>query len=70
MTQTKESPAFPPVNDAIDFVKGIDWSKVRAQLLGGTNALLEFAMQFSENSYVFHEFLYVKLNEKKEEEKE
>ena len=66
MTQPKESPAFPPVNDAIDFVKGIDWSKVRSQLLGGTNALLEFAMEFSEKSYEFHQFLDEKLNETKE----
>ena len=54
--------SYPPVDDAINFVKGINWSDLGSRLRLGTGALLLFAMKFSEKSYDFHEYLYTRLN--------
>ena len=54
--------AYPPVDDAINFVKDIDWSDLGVRIRKGTGALLLFAMKFSEKSYDFHEYLYTRLN--------
>ena len=53
-----ELASFPPVDDAIDFVKGIDWQDVGVRITKGTGALLLFAMKLSEWSYEFHNHLY------------
>ena len=61
-TSGKASPSYPPVDDAINFVKGINWSDVGSRIRVGTGNLLLFAMKFSEKSYDFHEYLYSRLN--------
>lgn len=55
---TTEYKAYPPVDDAIDFVKQIDWKNVGVRFRKGTGALLLFAMKLSEWSYEFHNHLY------------
>ena len=57
--------SYPPVDDAINFLKGIDWSDLGARIRKGTGAMLLFAMKFSEKSYDFHEYLYTRLNDMK-----
>ena len=57
-----DSPSYPPVDDFINFVKGIDWSDLGSRIRVGTSNLLLFAMKFSEKSYDFHEYLYTRLN--------
>ena len=57
-----DTPSYPPVDDVINFVKGIDWSDVGSRIRVGTSNLLLFAMKFSEKSYDFHEYLYTRLN--------
>ena len=57
-----DSPSYPPVDDVINFFKGIDWSDVGSRIRVGTSNLLLFAMKFSEKSYDFHEYLYTRLN--------
>ena len=57
--------SYPPVDDAINFVKGINWSDVGSRIRVGTGNLLLFAMKFSEKSYDFHEYLYTRLNDMK-----
>ena len=59
------TPSYPPVDDAIDFIKGINWSDVGSRIRVGTSNLLLFAMKFSEKSYDFHEYLYTRLNDMK-----
>ena len=54
--------SYPPVDDAINFIKGIDWSDLGSRIRVGTGNLLLFAMKFSEKSYDFHEYLYTRLN--------
>ena len=54
--------AYPPVDDAINFVKSIDWSDLGSRIRVGTSNLILFAMKFSEKSYDFHEYLYNRLN--------
>ena len=61
-TSGKASPSYPPVDDAINFLKGIDWSDLGVRIRKGTSALLMFAIKFSEKSYIFHEHLYERLN--------
>lgn len=60
-TSGKASPSYPPVDDAINFVKGINWSDVGSRIRVGTGNLLLFAMKFSEKSYDFHEYLHERL---------
>ena len=64
-TSGKASPSYPPVDDAINFVKGINWSDVGSRIRVATGNLLLFAMKFSEKSYDFHEYLYTRLNDMK-----
>ena len=64
-TSGKASPSYPPVDDAINFLKGINWSDLGSRIRVGTSNLLLFAMKFSEKSYDFHEYLYTRLNEMK-----
>lgn len=59
------TPSYPPIDDAINFVKGINWSDVGSRIRVGTGNFLLFAMKFSEKSYDFHEYLYNRLNEMK-----
>ena len=54
--------SYPPVDDAINFIKSIDWSDLGSRIRVGTGNLLLFAMKFSEKSYDFHEYLYTRLN--------
>ena len=61
-TSGKASPSYPPVDDAINFVKGINWIDLGSRIRVGTSNLLMFAMKFSEKSYDFHEYLYSRLN--------
>ena len=61
-TSGNASPSYPPVDDAINFVKSIDWNDLGVRIRKGTSALLLFAIKFSEKSYVFHEHLYERLN--------
>ena len=61
-TSGKASPSYPPVDDAINFVKSIDWADLGSRIRVGTGNLLLFAMKFSEKSYDFHEYLYNRLN--------
>ena len=58
----KASPSYPPVDDAINFVKGINWSELGSRIRVGTSNLLLFAMKFSEKSYDFREYLYTRLS--------
>ena len=64
-TSGKASPSYPPVDDTINFLKGVNWSDVQSRIRVGTGNLLLFAMKFSEKSYDFHEYLYTRLNEMK-----
>ena len=64
-TSGKASPSYPPVDDAINFLKGINWSDIGVRIRKGTGAMLLFAMKFSEKSYDFHEYLYTRLNDMK-----
>ena len=57
-----DSPSYPPVDDVINFFKGIDWNDLGSRIRVGTSNLLLFAMKFSEKSYDFHEYLYTRLN--------
>ena len=57
--------SYPPVDDAINFLKGINWSELGSRIRVGTSNLLLFAMKFSEKSYDFHEYLYTRLNDMK-----
>ena len=57
--------SYPPVDDAINFLKNINWSNVGSRIRVGTSNLLLFAMKFSEKSYDFHEYLYTRLNDMK-----
>ena len=57
-TSGKASPSYPPVDDAINFLKGINWNSVGSRVRVGVSNLLLFAMNFSEKSYYFHEYLY------------
>ena len=61
----KASPSYPPVDDAINFLKGINWSEIGSRVRVGTSNLLVFAMKFSEKSYDFHEYLHNRLNDMK-----
>ena len=63
--ESTELRSYPPVDDAINFVKGIDWSDLGVRIRKGTGALLLFAMKFSEKSYDFHEYIYTRLNDMK-----
>ena len=60
-TSGKASPSYPPVDDAINFVKAINWIDVGSRIRVATSNLLLFAMKFSERSYDFHEYLYDKI---------
>ena len=64
-TSGKASPIYPPVDDAINILKGINWSDLGSRVRVGTSNLLLFAMKFSEKSYDFHEYLYTRLNDMK-----
>ena len=55
---TSELRSYPPIDDAIDFVKGIDWTNVGVRTRKGIGALLQFSMKLSEWSYEFHNYLY------------
>ena len=55
---TSELRSYPPVDDAIEFIKGIDWKNVSVRIRKGTGALLLFAMKLSEWSYEFHNHIY------------
>ena len=57
-TSGKASPSYPPVDDAINFLKGINWNSVGSHVRVGISNLLLFAMKFSEKSYDFHQYLY------------
>ena len=57
-TSGKASPSYPPVDDAINFLKGINWNSVGSRVRVGVSNLLLFAMKFSEKSYDFHQYLY------------
>ena len=59
--EATKSPSYPPVDDFITFVKGINWDNVGVRLRTATGALLLFAMSFSEKSYDFHEYLYTRI---------
>lgn len=61
-TTEKATPSYPPVDDAINFVKSIDWKDLGSRIRVGTSNLLLFAMKFSEKSYDFHEYLHNRLN--------
>ena len=61
-TSGKASPSYPPVDDAINFLKGVNWNNVGSRIRVATGNLLLFAMKFSEKSYDFHEYLYTRLN--------
>ena len=37
LEETKKAPSFPPVDDAITFVKNIDWADVRARARHGVH---------------------------------
>ena len=41
---------YPPVDDAINFLKGINWKDLGSRIRVGTSNLLLFAMKFSEKS--------------------
>ena len=55
---TSELRSYPPVDDAIDFIKGINWKDVGVRIGKGTGYALLFAMKLSEWSYEFHNHLY------------
>ena len=57
-TSGKASPSYPPVDDAINFLKGINWNSVGSRVRVVVSNLLLFAMKFSEKSYDFHQYLY------------
>ena len=60
--EATKSPSYPPVDDFINWVQKIDWTDLQSRVRQGTSALLVFAMKFSEKSYDFHEYLYIRLN--------
>ena len=55
---TSELRSYPPVDDAIDYIKAIDWEDVSVRTRKGIGALLRFAMKLSEWSYEFHNHIY------------
>ncbi len=58
---TSELKSFPPADDAIDFIKQVDWEDTRLRLKNGLKNLLLLAAAFSEKSYELHLWLAKKL---------
>ena len=58
---TSEFKSFPPADDAIDFIKQVDWEDTRLRLKNGLKNLLLLAAAFSEKSYELHLWLAKKL---------
>ena len=58
---TSEFKSFPPADDAIDFIKQVDWTDVQLRLKNGLKNVLLMAAAFSEKSYELHIFLAKKL---------
>ena len=58
---SSELRSFPPADDAIDFIKQVDWADARLRAKNGVKNLLLVAAAFSEKSYEFHLMLAKKL---------
>ena len=58
---SSELRAFPPAEDAIDFIKQVDWNDVRIRTKNGVRNLLLVAAAISEKSFDFHIWLAKKL---------
>ena len=53
--------SFPPADDAIDFIKQVDWQDVGLRTKNGVKNLLLLAAAISEKSFDFHIWLAKKL---------
>ena len=58
---SSELRSFPPADDAIDFIKQVDWEDVRLRTKNGLKNLVLLAAAFSEKSFDFHIWLAKKL---------
>ena len=67
---SSELRSFPPADDAIDFIKQVDWHDVRVRFRNGIKNLLLVAMVVSEKSYDFHAYLAEKLDDTPSDEPE
>ena len=58
---SSELRSFPPADDAIDFIKQVDWEDVRLRTKNGLKNLVLLAAAISEKSFDFHIWLAKKL---------
>ena len=58
---TSQLRSFPPADDAIDFIKQVDWQDVGLRTKNGVKNLLLVAAAISEKSFDFHIWLAKKL---------
>ena len=58
---SSELRSFPPADDAINFIKQVDWEDVRLRTKNGLKNLVLLAAAISEKSFDFHIWLAKKL---------